>query len=55
VAAARLFQTERNPGRLAAALGDDAAAGDSMRRALELFRELGATGHADRLARELGA
>jgi HEPN domain-containing protein len=42
-------------GRLAAACGDDAAATLLLHEALDLFREIGATGHAARLTRELGA
>ena len=42
-------------GRLAAALGDAPASGRALRQALELYRAIGATGHAERLARELGA
>jgi tetratricopeptide (TPR) repeat protein len=42
-------------GRLAHALGDAEGASRALREALELYRELGATGHAERLARELGA
>jgi class 3 adenylate cyclase/tetratricopeptide (TPR) repeat protein len=38
---------------LAAARGDVDAHTRLLRRALELFREIGATGHAERLAREL--
>jgi tetratricopeptide (TPR) repeat protein len=41
--------------RLAAALGDAGAADRALRQALALDREIGATGHAERLARELGA
>jgi class 3 adenylate cyclase len=39
--------------RLAAALGDPAAAERALREALDLYRAIGATGHAARLAREL--
>src|SRR5262249_4993526 len=42
-------------GRLAAALGDAPASGRALREALELYRTIGATGHAERLARQLGA
>ena len=42
-------------GRLAAALGDAPASDRALRQALELYRAIGATGHAERLARELGA
>ena len=42
-------------GRLAAALGDAPAFDRALRQALELYRAIGATGHAERLARELGA
>jgi tetratricopeptide (TPR) repeat protein len=41
--------------RLAAALGDAPAGDRALRQALELYRAIGATGHAERLARELGA
>jgi hypothetical protein len=41
-------------GRLAAALGDAEASRRMLREALDLDREIGATGHAQRLARELG-
>ncbi len=37
-------------GRLAAALGDIAASEQALRDALDLYREIGATGHAGRLA-----
>jgi len=40
-------------GRLAAALGDAKTAGKRLRQALELYRKIGATGHATRLARGL--
>jgi len=39
-------------GRLAAALGDAAASERALREALDLYREIGATGHAKRLALE---
>jgi len=42
-------------GRLAAALGDATACERLLREALDLYRAIGATGHAARLARELGA
>jgi tetratricopeptide (TPR) repeat protein len=42
-------------GRLAAAVGDAAAASRSLQEARGLYRTIGATGHAERLARELGA
>lgn len=42
-------------GRLAGALGDASAANRALREALDLYRAIGATGHAERLARELGA
>jgi hypothetical protein len=42
-------------GRLAAALGDAPASERALREALELYRTIGATGHAERLAREVGA
>jgi tetratricopeptide (TPR) repeat protein len=41
-------------GRLAAALADARASDRALRQALELYRAIGATGHAKRLARELG-
>lgn len=41
-------------GRLAAALGDVLAANRTLREALDLYRAIGATGHAERLATELG-
>ncbi len=41
-------------GRLATALGDVAASGRLLRDALDLYRAIGATGHAERLAQELG-
>jgi len=41
-------------GRLAAALADAPASDRLMRQALELYRAIGATGHAERLGRELG-
>jgi hypothetical protein len=37
-------------GRLAAALGDATASDQSLRQALDLYREIGASGHAERLA-----
>jgi tetratricopeptide (TPR) repeat protein len=40
-------------GRLAAALGDTAASVQALRDALDLYREIGATGHAERLARAI--
>ena len=40
-------------GRLAAALGDAPASGRALRQALDLYRAIGATGHAERLAREI--
>jgi hypothetical protein len=42
-------------GCLAAALGDASGAGQALREALDLYRAVGATGHAERLAREIGA
>jgi class 3 adenylate cyclase/tetratricopeptide (TPR) repeat protein len=42
-------------GRLAAALGDVPASGRALREALELYRAIGATGHAERLAREIAS
>jgi len=41
-------------GRLAAALGGAPAAEQALRHALELYRSIGATGHAARLTNELG-
>jgi tetratricopeptide (TPR) repeat protein len=41
-------------GRLAAAVGDAPAASRALQEALDLYRAIGATGHAERLARELG-
>ena len=40
--------------RLAAALGDGPASAQLLRQALDLYRAIGATGHAERLGRELG-
>jgi tetratricopeptide (TPR) repeat protein len=42
-------------GRLAAALGDAPASDRTLRQALDVYREIGATGHAERLARELAS
>ena len=42
-------------GRLAKALGDAPAAERARRQALDLYRSLGAAGHAARLAKELGS
>ena len=42
-------------GRLAVALGDAPASDRALRQALELYRAIGATGHAERLAGELSA
>ncbi len=42
-------------GRVASALGDTPASNRALHEALDLFRAIGATGHADRLARELDA
>ena len=42
-------------GRLAAALADTPAANLSLQEALDLYRAIEATGHAARLAREIGA
>ena len=39
--------------RLAALRGDDGAAAEDLRRAHALYAEIGATGHAERLAKEL--
>jgi hypothetical protein len=41
-------------GRLAAALGDAPGAEQALRHALELYRTIGATGHAARLTNEVG-
>ncbi|MBI3386362.1 MAG: hypothetical protein HY027_01355 [Deltaproteobacteria bacterium] len=41
--------------RLSAALGDTPAADRLVREALALYRSIGATGHAERLAKEIGA
>ena len=40
-------------GRLAAALGDTTASEQTLREALDLYREIGATGHAERLGLEI--
>ena len=40
-------------GRLAAAVGDAPSSDRTPREALDLYRAIGATGHAERLAREL--
>ncbi len=40
-------------GRLAAALGDAPGAERALRDALDLYRMIGATGHAERLGREI--
>jgi len=40
-------------GRLAAALGNTSGAGQGLREALDLYREIGATGHAERLVLEI--
>jgi hypothetical protein len=42
-------------GRLAAALGDKPGADRALREAPDLYREIGAIGHAGRLAREIVA
>jgi len=42
-------------GRLAAAVGDAPSSDRTFREALDLYRAIGATGHAERLARELDA
>jgi len=42
-------------GRLAAAVGDAPSSDQTLRKALNLYRTIGATGHAERLARELDA
>jgi hypothetical protein len=41
-------------GHLAASLGDTPVSDAVLRQALELYRAIGATGHAQRLAKELG-
>jgi class 3 adenylate cyclase/tetratricopeptide (TPR) repeat protein len=50
--APRILETR---GRLAAALGDGVASRATLQEALDLYRSLGATGHARRLGEELGA
>jgi len=42
-------------GRLAAAGGDAPLSDRTLREALDLYRAIGATGHAERLGRELDA
>ena len=42
-------------GRLAAALGDEPGRASLLGEALDLYRAIGATGHAERLAGEIGA
>ena len=42
-------------GRLAAAVGDAPSSDRTLREALDLYRAIGATGHAERLARQLDA
>jgi len=42
-------------GRLAAAVGDAPSSDRTRREALNLYRTIGAAGHAERLARELDA
>jgi adenylate cyclase len=42
-------------GRLASALGDTPACDLALREALDVYRAIGATGHAERLGREVGA
>jgi len=42
-------------GRLAAAVGDVPSSDRTLREAFDLYRSIGATGHAERLARELNA
>jgi hypothetical protein len=42
-------------GRLTAAPGDTSGAGQALREALDLYRAVGATGHAERLGREIAA
>ena len=41
-------------GRLAGSLGDTTASDRTRHEALDLYRDIGATGHVERLARELG-
>jgi hypothetical protein len=41
-------------GRLAAACGDAPGADRALEEARNLYRTIGATGHAERLGRELG-
>jgi hypothetical protein len=48
-----LLSVERS--RLARVLGDDAKADRELREAWRLYTEMGATGHAKRLAAEIGA
>jgi tetratricopeptide (TPR) repeat protein len=40
-------------GRLATLLDDDAAAESAFQKAVDVYREIGAKGHADRLTREI--
>jgi hypothetical protein len=40
-------------GRVAQAFGDATASDHALRQALDLYREIGASGHAERLMREL--
>jgi hypothetical protein len=47
-----LHETRAELGR---ACGDTPAAGRELREAQRLYAEMGATGHAERLARELGS
>jgi hypothetical protein len=42
-------------GRLGAVVGDSPLSDRTLREALDLYRAIGATGHAERLARELDA
>jgi hypothetical protein len=42
-------------GRLANALGDASASDRALHEALDLYRAIGAKGHTERLAQELGA
>jgi hypothetical protein len=42
-------------GRLAGAVGDAPSSDRTLREALDLYRAIGATGHAERLAMELDA
>jgi hypothetical protein len=46
--------TSRRSSRLARILRDDATADRELREAHRLYTEMGATGHAERIAAELG-